>query len=318
MTYGEEILVCPECDRGGLSVIHNSDLPRYRCKKCNARFEEPNRRESRSHGQPTSKHAKALFDANADDIVTDGGVPSTHIEEHEVTKTTFTCASCGDRYVFTELGDWPVYCPTCGHDHSETAEEHTPQTDESAAAAAATTQEQIEADVHPRVVDAVEEWDGVGARMGETLSERGYETVAELADAETAALEDIQHVGPTRAEAMVEQATAMLEANQTAADTAGGETQPVETDGSGATETEAVDVDVSTRTEPQSPDAVVAKHLPDGTTRDDVRDLAEEERYLGEVADALGIETAAARTLLHRLDCYELVREGASYRGGAD
>jgi len=315
--YGEEIDVCPECNRGGISVSHTEDIPKYRCKKCGARFDQPNRRPSQSHGQPTSPGAQALIDADPDDIVTDGGVPSTHIEEHEVTKTTFTCESCGDRYVFTELGDWPVYCPTCGHNHSA-ADGATTNTDEFVEAAARTTQQPVEENVGSHVVDAAEEWDGVGARMAETLSEHGYQTVVDLADAEQAALEDIKHVGPTRAEAMIEQASEMLEADSQTADTAAGETQPIETDGSGGTETEAVDVDVSTRRKPQHPDAVVAKYLPDDTTRREVRNLAEEQRYLGDVADALGIETAAARTLLHRLDCYQNVREGANYRGGAD
>jgi len=45
------------------------------------------------------------------------------IEQYDVTKTKFTCESCGDTYVFEELGDWPAYCPTCGVKQSDSQKE---------------------------------------------------------------------------------------------------------------------------------------------------------------------------------------------------
>ena len=41
------------------------------------------------------------------------------ITQQDVTHTKFYCGSCGDRYVFLELGDWPAYCPTCGAKQQE-------------------------------------------------------------------------------------------------------------------------------------------------------------------------------------------------------
>ena len=55
-------------------------------------------------------------------VITDGGVETGVFRQYDVTHTKFRCESCGDTYVFVELGDWPTYCPTCGHDHSEQPE----------------------------------------------------------------------------------------------------------------------------------------------------------------------------------------------------
>jgi len=40
------------------------------------------------------------------------------VEQYDVTHTKFTCEACGDTYVFSDIADWPAYCPTCGHYHS--------------------------------------------------------------------------------------------------------------------------------------------------------------------------------------------------------
>jgi hypothetical protein len=49
----------------------------------------------------------------------DADVETGVCSQYDVTHTKFRCESCGDTYVFVELGDWPTYCPTCGHNHSD-------------------------------------------------------------------------------------------------------------------------------------------------------------------------------------------------------
>lgn len=63
----EFVEVCPECDEAAVTVTADG----YRCKKCSAHFQETVTRRSFGHGQPTSAHAKAAWEADADDVFGD-------------------------------------------------------------------------------------------------------------------------------------------------------------------------------------------------------------------------------------------------------
>ena len=75
-----EVAVCPECDRSTIERRNpgwfgraTSDH-RWACWKCGARFDEPVKRESRSNGTHSlTGLAKDLYNAEPDDLVTDGG-----------------------------------------------------------------------------------------------------------------------------------------------------------------------------------------------------------------------------------------------------
>jgi hypothetical protein len=79
-----EVAVCPECDRTTIERRNpgwfgraTSDH-RWACWACGARFDDPNRRASRSNGTHSlTGLAKRLHDAEPDDIVTDGGRDAT-------------------------------------------------------------------------------------------------------------------------------------------------------------------------------------------------------------------------------------------------
>jgi len=43
------------------------------------------------------------------------------LDQYEVTHTKFRCQQCGDQYVFVDLADLPLYCPTCGAQQEEIA-----------------------------------------------------------------------------------------------------------------------------------------------------------------------------------------------------
>lgn len=66
---GEEIItVCPNCDSARIVRRTRSNLrKRWRCKGCEARFDEANRRERRGHKVSTHGPGRALQDADPDD-----------------------------------------------------------------------------------------------------------------------------------------------------------------------------------------------------------------------------------------------------------
>jgi hypothetical protein len=100
------------------------------------------------------------------------------------------------------------------------------------------------------------------------------------------------------------------------------ENEDVAADGSGADTMNAVDVDAPGTEQPPGPtvddevDRTTSKYLPDEYDRSDIKAIVEDVRYVQEVADAVGIDKPAARTMLSNLGLYGLVREGAEYRGG--
>jgi transposase-like protein len=70
MTDGgsEEITVCPNCDSARIVRRTRSNLrQRWRCKDCEARFDEADRREPRSHNVSTHGPGRALQQADPDD-----------------------------------------------------------------------------------------------------------------------------------------------------------------------------------------------------------------------------------------------------------
>lgn len=81
MASDQHVACCPSCGVTGIKRrngnpkgSHRRSAKRYYCCVCGADFDEPASRPRRGHGtQRGSPHARALLDADPDELLTDGG-----------------------------------------------------------------------------------------------------------------------------------------------------------------------------------------------------------------------------------------------------
>lgn len=80
---------CINCDStqitykpGGVQEPERKEQTKYRCRNCGEHFDEPDTRPPKGPtGYPRSSHAASLEDADADDIMTDGGLTDADVAQ---------------------------------------------------------------------------------------------------------------------------------------------------------------------------------------------------------------------------------------------
>jgi ssDNA-binding Zn-finger/Zn-ribbon topoisomerase 1 len=123
----ETVAVCPECGAHDFSprvgsMRNAASKYRYGCSRCGAEFDEPDRREREGSSPPLPESQQALLEADADDIVTDGGVKSERPAFIKPNVDTVRCHFCDRTWDPTVVegfdlsGEdeyYPVMVPVC-------------------------------------------------------------------------------------------------------------------------------------------------------------------------------------------------------------